>query len=390
MQQELNKPTIAIFSNHLLSYSETFIRAQGEALVGFCPHYVGSYAVEGGLKLPTEREHIIRKGFVGKLADMALKLGHVTPPVALLGKRLSPKLVHAHFGPNGLTALPWAKRLQVPLITTFHGFDATIDTPTMEQHGRLHLRFRRELKMLAEQGDLFIAVSDFIRNKLLGLGFAPEKIVRHYIGIDTTFFQPDPAISRNGSVLLVGRMVPYKGHKLLIRAMAEVQQKNPNAKLVLVGDGPEKAALEALASKLSVNVEFTGKLPPEQVKLRMQQAAVYCQTSMRLDNGHEEALALAIAEAQSVGTPAVVFQSGGMPEALARDESGFVVPVGDVAKLGESIATLLNDEDLWQRFSLRAIENVRENHDLAKQCKSLEKIYEGILSKSNCMTTKEV
>ncbi|EGU60012.1 glycosyl transferase, group 1 family protein, partial [Vibrio nigripulchritudo ATCC 27043] len=70
---------VIIFSNHLLAYSETFIRSQGEALKHFKAQYVGSDQVEKGLSLPSDRVHLVRTGMLGTLTDKLFKLGFVHP-----------------------------------------------------------------------------------------------------------------------------------------------------------------------------------------------------------------------------------------------------------------------------------------------------------------------
>ncbi len=370
-----NKHKVIVFSNQLLNYSETFIRAQGEALNQFLACYLGSSSVSQGINLPAQRRYIIQQQPLGKLDDLLLKLGILTPRINRYVNRLQPSLIHAHFGPNGLTAVPLAKSCKVPLITTFHGFDVTITQVNKQQQGRLHLHYMKNKQQLIEQGAVFIAVSDFIKNKLIDQGFPEQKVVRHYIGIDTEFFKPDPQVERKPQVVIVGRLVPYKGHRYLIEAMQLVQQEF-DVELVFIGDGPEKDALRQLADKLKVKLTLAGKCSPEQVRQQLRQALVYCQTSVVLDNGHEEALALSIAEAQAVGTPAVVFDSGGMAEALVPSESGFVVPTSKVAALADAIKTLLEDQPLWKQFSQAAVRQVRQRHNLNLQCQALEQLYQ--------------
>jgi glycosyltransferase involved in cell wall biosynthesis len=373
-----NKPKVIIFSNQLLNYSETFIRAQGEALQQFLASYLGSSAVSQGLSLPPHRRYIIQQRALGKLDDMLLKLGILTPRINNYVRSLKPSLIHAHFGPNGLTAIPLAKSCQVPLITTFHGFDVTINQVNKQQQGRLHLHYMKNKAQLMEHGSLFIAVSDFIKNKLIAQGFPKHKVVRHYIGIDTQFFTPDETVQRKAQVTIVGRLVPYKGHRFLIEAMKLVQQ-HFDVELVFIGDGPEKAALQAQAEQQGVKLRLTGKCTPEQVRQHLRESLVYCQTSVVLDNGHEEALALSIAEAQAVGTPAVVFASGGMAEAIVPSHSGFVVPTANIQALADAISTLLKDRTIWRQFSQAAINQVQQRHDLAKQCQALEQLYQQTL-----------
>lgn len=374
------KPTVLIYNNHLLNYSETFVRAQGQALSEFDAFYLGSYAVPGGLNLPSDRCYVLRQQRMGTLSDIIFKLGGVPYSLARLAKDQQASLIHAHFGPNGMSALNLARHLDIPLATTFHGFDITISNPSIKLNGWLHVYYKARLKRLIAQGDRFIAVSDFIANKLSAAGFPEDKICRHYIGIDTGFFCPDLKQAREPIVLQVGRLVPYKGQALLIEAMTLVQSIVPDVRLVLVGDGPERERLEVLARRLKVNIEFTGKQTPEQVRAWLRRAMVYTQTSTRLSNGHEEALALSIVEAQAVGTPAVVFNSGGMPETLLDGTSGYVVPEADIDQLADAILSLVDDSVRWRHFSSAAITYARSHHCLATQCHSLESIYKDMLN----------
>ncbi|MDP2573401.1 glycosyltransferase [Vibrio penaeicida] len=370
--------SVIVFSNHLLPYSQTFIRAQGEALTDYHAHYFGSDRVVSGLSLPESRTHIVKLGFLGSFTDKLLKLGIVLPNLLSRFKLLKPELIHAHFGPNGMTALSLAEKLNAPLIVTFHGFDV-IESPTIEKHGRLHLRYMQNREKLAHNASQFIAVSDWVKLRMVRLGFPESKIIRHYIGVDTEFFQPSKAVKREKIVLCVGRMTAYKGHEYLINAMAKVQKLASDMRLVLLGDGEERSSLEQLAKTKGVDVYFTGRQTPEEVKVWMQKATVYAQPSVNLPNGQAEALALTIVEAQAVGTPAVVFNSGGMPEAIVDGETGTVVNEKNVDRLADAILNLSYDHDLWERYSQNAIEFVHEKHNLKKQCLELENIYQAVL-----------
>ncbi|MGR5094390.1 glycosyltransferase [Vibrio maritimus] len=374
MKQE-SISNIVVFSNHLLAYSETFILAQGESLRRYKANYMGSDFVPNGLQTPKGRSFVLNRGRFGSLVDKALKLGIVLPRATKQIKEIQPKLCHAHFGPNGMTAVPLSNKLKIPLVVTFHGFDL-IESPTVIEHGRLHVNYYRNRHRLNEKVTKFIAVSERVKQRMLYAGFPKEKIIRHYIGIDTKKFTPDQSVARENLVVCVGRMSKYKGQEYLIRAMAGVQKEHSDYRLVLIGDGDERASLERLASQHSVNITFTGRQTPEQVVDWMRKAKVYVQPSVRLKNGQEEALALTIVEAQAVGTPAVVFSSGGMREAINPGRSGFVVDSESTTQLANAISNLVSDQCLWESFSDEARRYVLEVHDLEKQTEKLESIYE--------------
>ena len=132
----------------------------------------------------------------------------------------------------------------------------------------------RRLCKLKERCSLFVAVSQFIRKKLLAQGFPDDKICVHYIGIDTRSFSPSPAVKRRPTVLFVGRLVEKKGCEYLIRAMQSVQEAAPQAELVVIGDGPLRPSLEKLATSTLRRVKFLGLQTQEQIRDWMNQASV--------------------------------------------------------------------------------------------------------------------
>ncbi len=201
-----DKPSVVIYRNFLLAASETFVRSQTEMLQQFLPYYVGLRFIPG-LVLPKERTLIVnRGGLIGKIGEVSTKLWGFAPAFIQQVKNLHPVLVHAHFGQDGGIALPLVKNLQVPLVVTFHGLDATVSKEYAERSLTQRMYFRRR-EQLKHEATLFIAVSEFIKQKLLQQGFPPERIIVHYIGVDTEQFQPHPTLQRKPVVLFVGRLV---------------------------------------------------------------------------------------------------------------------------------------------------------------------------------------
>ncbi|HEY9846361.1 MAG TPA: glycosyltransferase, partial [Candidatus Caenarcaniphilales bacterium] len=270
----MTNPTVAIFSSRLLPASETFIRAQGEGLQQFSSYYVGLRLVEG-LPLPSDRSLVVNQGgLIGTLKEGVFKFLGLNPKLYREIRRLSPKLIHAHFGISGALALPLAKGLQVPLVVTFHGSDATMKDEYARRASYSHRIYLHRREALKKEVKLFIAVSHFIKEKLLSQGYPSDKIEVHYIGVDREAFQPDPAVTREPVVLFVGRLVEKKGCEYLIRAMGEVQKVNPNVELVVIGDGPSRPRLEELAANQLKRCKFLGIQPPGVVHSWMNRASL--------------------------------------------------------------------------------------------------------------------
>lgn len=252
------KQNILIYANHLLPYSETFIRSHVCHLKKYNGILLGQNILHSGLDIKNINNQVINDGVLGKMDSFLSKLGLLTPRLKRKLLQMSPVLIHAHFGPNGYITLPFSHFLKIPHITTFHGYDITIEDVSIAKNGVTHYLFKKNLERLKVNGDAFVAVSKFIEKKLIENGFPKNKIFHNYLGIDCNFFKADQTIERKKTILCVGRLVPYKGQKYLIEAMQIVQKQNPDYELIFLGDGPEMHDLEQYSFKLGINVSFEG------------------------------------------------------------------------------------------------------------------------------------
>lgn len=375
------KRHIVIYHEDLLAYSETFILNQAESLRHFTPHYLGTRRTQG-LLTPPERTTVLNGGTaLGRAEELLYKASGYSPRLNAQLRFLQPLLIHAHFGSNGAMVLPLARRVGLPLIVTFHGRDATMHDEALLASGSLRdRRLVTRRAQLARSGALFIAVSEHIRRQLLARGYPGHKIVTHYNGIATTFFTPAPQqqrapVSSVRSVLFVGRFVEKKGVIYLLRAMAAVQRLMPGVRLVLIGSGPLRPQLEALAHDLNVNCEFLGSQPPEVVLEQMRAAQVFCLPSVTASDGDTEGLPTVLLEALATGLPVVTTLSAGNPEAVSDGETGLLVPERDEAALAQAITRLLCDEPLRRRLGYAARHAVVSGFDAAQQALGLEALY---------------
>lgn len=371
------RPVIVIYKDKLLPRSQTFVRAQAEALANYLTVYAGAELVADGLPLPEGRWTAVNEGtWLGRVEQsMFYRMGWAPKLVRALAQT-RPALMHCHFGPDGVRAMHLAKKLRVPFLITFHGYDATI-TPGLSPDWR-HRAFIRQRAVLARTAAKFIAVSNYIKTRLVDQGFPEEKVVVHYIGIDTDFFQPDRSVPREPIVLFVGRLVEKKGCEHLIRAMGRVRAACPGVRLVIIGGGPLQTKLEQLARQECPKTTFLGARSAHEVREWMNRASVFCVPSTTARNGDQEGFGLVFTEAQAMGLPVVSFASAGVPEAVANGETGFLVPERDEEGLARNITLLLTDKQVWQRCSAAGSARVREQFSLRKQTRVLEEIYTSI------------
>ena len=378
-QDSSTKPVVGIFRRSILPLTETFIKAQADAMRRYQPRYVGLSAAsnslvdEAGVTLLSRHRPLL-----SRVQRALYGVSGFAPGFHRAVRNLHPALIHAHFGPDAATATPLCAALGVPLVVTLHGYDVTTQDAQFARSsaGRLFLRKRHEMW---ERTALFLCVSEFIRTAALTAGYPEAKLRVQYIGIDRTLYAP---VEHTGEklILFVGRLVDKKGCIHLLRAMQVVQAKEPTARLVVIGNGPLRSALEDTARSLGISCEFLGGQPSSVVHDWMKRARVLCMPSVTAADGDSEGLGMVLLEAQSMGRPVVGFRTGGIPEAVSDGESGLLAPEGDEAGLAENLLRYLTDNVLWQRASARAIAWVEERFDLAVRTREMESIYDGLLA----------
>lgn len=369
MQQ---RPNILVYREDLLGASETFILSQAEALQNFQPIYVGLREVPG-LKLPVERRVMI-----GGNRLAAARLKTIGPSAAELRqlRKFNPVLIHAHFGMDATRAMLIARSLNVPLIATFHGYDATVDDQVFRKESlglRLYIHRRPQL---AKRAAKIICVSEFIRKEMLAKRFPEDKLQVQFTGIDVRYFSADPRIEREPVVLFTGRLVPKKGCALLIEAMARVQTEIPETRLVVIGDGPLRESLRAAASEKLRHFDFLGSQPQSVIRDWMNRARVFSTPSIVAESGDTEGFGMVFAEAQSMGLPVASFATGGIPEAVMHGETGLLAQPHDVEALAMNIIRMMKDTSMWSYFSFAGERRVRDRFDIQKLTSGLEQVYQ--------------
>lgn len=371
-----SRPPVLVYRDFLLPVSETFIRSQGEGLKRFIAYYGGLCRIDG-LELPEERVITFqRPGRLGRVENGVLALTGLAPRAMLRLRSLRPRLVHAHFGVDGSRVMHIARALRLPLLVTLHDYDVTMSDAELRQLSRYCSTYIRRRPRLGRQARAFLAVSKFMKTKAVRRGFPEEKIIVHYIGIDVSRFRErDHALVTEPVVLFVGRLAEKKGIGYLIRAMADVQAKRPDAKLVIAGDGPLRAELEAQAAQTLKSYEFLGLQSSDQVRAWYPRARVFCGPSITAESGETEGLPITIMEAQASGLPVVSTEHAGIPEAVISGRTGLLAPERDAPTLTRHLLDILENPDFAARLGAQAAEHMRTSFNLEKQNAALEDIY---------------
>jgi colanic acid/amylovoran biosynthesis glycosyltransferase len=367
---------ILIFKETVLPRSETFILAQMQALRNVSARLIGLEEVPSGLPLPSKPILLSRApGGAAALRAKIYRRSGIAPLFHAKARRETPALLHAHFASGGLTAIPLARSLGVPLLVTLHGSDVTVNWASAES-----------MRRLGREAALFLCVSRFIRERAIAVGLPEEKLRVHYIGVDLGQFQAPRTDATGAGVLFVGRLVEKKGCVYLLRAMASVQQTYPDCLLTVIGDGPLRGSLESQARELGVTCRFLGAQPPAIVREHLQQTRIFCAPSVTATDGDSEGLGMVFAEAQAMGIPVVSSLHGGIPEVVVHGRTGLLVNERDHEALAAAIVSLSGDASFWKQFRHNARAHIEHSFDLAKQTAELETIYRDLMATASQST----
>lgn len=203
----------------------------------------------------------------------------------------------------------------------------------------------------------FVVISESTRDDLAHRGIARERIEVVHCGLDHDAYRVDPSERKAEAptVLYVGRLRRYKGVDWLLESFPAVRARVPEARLVVVGDGPDRARLERQAARLGVGdaIQFRGFVPLAEKARLMRQAWVLVQPSPK------EGWGLTVVEAGACGTAVVAADSPGLRDSVRRDETGLLVRFGDREALGASISSVLTDRPRREGLAAAGIEWAR-------------------------------
>lgn len=260
-------------------------------------------------------------------------------------------LVHSHYAIPHAASAYLAKKIlgdrQLRTITTLHGTDITLVG--------LDSSFYQVIKFAIEESDGVTAVSEYLRKRTVEEFDIRREIRVIYNFVDTERYRPDAERCFRGHFAPEGEKIlmhasnfrPVKRPGDAVRLLARLRERIP-AKLILVGEGPERLFVQQLVKelKLTGHVHFLGQ--QDYLEQLMACADLFVLPS------EQESFGLVALEAHACGVPVIGTRVGGMPELVRDGETGFLVPVGEIGAMVDKAALLLSDEEMLRSFRLRA------------------------------------
>ena len=251
------------------------------------------------------------------------------PTLALALRRAKPDLVHAHYAAPAGDAVRRA-RLDVPTVISVHGGDvlSVVHRP----------KGREVVGRALAAAKMVLANSAGIEQRARELGAVNTRVV--HLGTDVP---PQPAKEPDTpTILTVGHLVARKRHADVLRALWLLRDDHLDLRWLVIGDGPERQALQTMADELELTnrVTFTGELPPDQVQ---RPATVFALPSV------DEAFGVAYVEAMAAGIPAIGCRGEAGPEEIRASGGGIrLVGPGDPESLAAELRRLITDT-AWRR-----------------------------------------
>ena len=270
--------------------------------------------------------------------------------------------IDSHFiYPDGMAAVLLGRWFQIPVIVSARGTDVN-----MYPKYRL---IRPLIRWTLATADAVIAVSAALKQTLVDLGVAEDKIRVIPNGVDAQLFRPVPrdqalqtlGLANSGPIIVsVGSLIPAKGHDLLIKAFGKLVSRHPGLRLYILGDGPEKRRLKRQINVLRLDeaVQLVGKRPNDELAHWFSVATVSCLLSAR------EGWPNVVTESLACGTPVVATPVGGVPEIIDSPDLGLLVK-----RTAEAAAEGLNSAlaKQWNRDLISQEIRTRTWDDVARE-----------------------
>ena len=254
-------------------------------------------------------------------------------------KKFNPDIIHAHFGIAGIRVNNFMQKeeLEIPLVVSFHGSDVLYNPHN--QKGYL-----RNLIRMNHNSNLVITTpTNFLKRECLKLGLLEEKFVVMNNTVNKMFLNAKQSIPWDGldklKIVILGRLVPMKGHEIALQALHELKKNFENFELHILGDGRTLEKLQKLTAELGLEKEviFRGPINHEDLPEELSKFHISITPSIKAEDGQEESFCISLIEASLCGLHCLASDAGG-PDEVLKDKREFIYPQKDFLALASKLS----------------------------------------------------
>lgn len=263
-----------------------------------------------------------------------------------------------------------AKVLGIPMIATIHNL-----------HNGKYLK--QAVRLLNRVPDVTLFVSEYERQKFLDAGLKPEHSGVMYSGINLKRYLPEFEQPEKPVIGMIGRLSAEKGSIYGIEAFSMIHREFPEAKLMIVGDGPERKNLEKAVheQRLEDKVEFLGA--------RNDVPEIMSKMSFLILPSLTESLSVVAREAMATGKPVISSDVGGMAELIEHQTNGLLVPATDTDRLASAMRELLGDPSKVEKYGKEARQKIERHFSINVWSQKMELFYQKALGEQESFSSQK-
>jgi len=362
---------IAIFTPSQNPYSETFIQAHKNYLKEMVFYY---YVSGNTIRL---EGHSTKVNFL-KLLGLKIRRKLFNMPYSSIWQRLlldslkgnKIDVVLVEYGTHAQQILPVIKKSGLPLVVHFHGFDASVYNV---------IKKNNEYQEVFAYASKVIGVSKVMMEKLKLLGCPEDKLIYNVYGPQPEFHLVKPTFVKKQFVA-IGRFTNKKAPYYTLLAFAEAVKQNPDARLIMAGEGYLLNTCKNLARQLGVEnqVSFPGVISPAAYRKLLSESLAFVQHSITAENGDMEGTPLAVLEASAAGLPVIATIHAGIPDVIVDGKTGLLSDEHDVQAMAANMVKLLEDVDFAMLLGAAGMKNIKQHFSLERHITSLQDTLQSI------------
>lgn len=342
------------------------------------------YFYPPNLQLLTSGEGVLytskKNKFLGKIQIVTFVLAETFATIFTMAKN-DFDVIHANWIiPQGLVAIIAKFIFRKPVIVTIHGTDI------------FALKKINFLKALVLKYCDICTTNSSATYEAAYKIYPSEKIQIVPMGVDINLFDPKKKdihwkkeFGKNAKIILgVGRLIKWKGFEYLVKALSGVLKKFPEAKLVIIGKGPEEGNLKNLAARLHLkideNIFFPDHFSADKIPGVYATSDVVVSPSItNFQTGEQEGQGNVVLEARASGVPVVASRSGGLVDTIDGVSTGLLFKERDYKELSEKIIYLLSSKAVWKKFSENGLKLVRKRYSWKVTARTFGQLYDKVI-----------